>query len=108
MPTREKTEDGSQVVVPPEEAPEQPQLQASAGPYVRFTDTIKFAEKIITATDFRQVGFTNLPEGFVKAHWSFLNGYKVPTSLFGDGGAENEIVQRLLSDPAKEFEIVEK
>lgn len=85
---------------------DQPQLVEPAGPYVRFTRTEEYTHKQIDIGDLKLANLTP-PEGFSSVEWNALNGFHVPTSVFGAGGKSNPIVARLLADPANEFEYVE-
>lgn len=95
---------GDEVTTAEEFAP-QPQVALGGGPYLRFTRTSEYTHKILDAADLKLAGL-EVPEGLSVVEWNAINGFLVPTSVFGKGGKENAIVKRLLADPAREFEYV--
>lgn len=109
MPAQNRATDaeGTQATITKDEAPEQPQLKLDSGPYVKFIATDRYTHQEVTAVHLREAG-VEPPAGFVRADWRPENGYLVPTSVFGDGGAKNPVVERLVSDPANLFAVVDK
>lgn len=87
----------------PETFADQPQIDVGDGPFVKFIGTSTHSHKQVSAADFALAGHKDVKG----AEWNATNGFLVPASYFGEGGADNAVVKRLLQEK-DEFVLVDK